>query len=510
MPSSQWNTYWDKPAETRSRSKNEKAHLALLKKQISYAWKSSEFYQSRFAKHGVHPTQLRSLDDLQRFPFLYKRQLSPSTSTPYLTGPHQCAPSDDIVRIVGTGGTSGKPHRIGWTRADIAAYNTMGARAAWSIGVRPHHTVVNCFNYRLYAGGVMDHGAFETLGAKVIAYGVGKSSQLLELLSDLPGPICLYSTPSYAISLISKAKDLGVALPDLNVDMGVFSGEIGLQSPIVRDKIESAWQLHAGDLYGVAELGCQAAECEHKAGLHFFGHDYVHLEMIDPVTWENIPIQNGAIGELVYTSLTRQSCPLIRWRSGDLCAIETDICKCGRASPRITVMGRSDDMVIVGGVNVFPASIQSLLIDFGFGVTGEFSLEKHNIANLNIAASKTHVAHVAHVAQDDLLQHRPILYVERQGSNATCIGQEHDSSVTIQSVDLGAEADRQTKDRLTKSNQTKNDQIEDKICADIRDMLKQKLDVTFIVRIVSKNYTDTKNHSSQEQTKAVRIIKNSQ
>ena len=146
----------------------------------------------------------------RRRPFTEKKELAAAQREGALIGPHLCSPRADLVRLVGTGGTSGKPLRIAWTRADVAAYNEMGARALWALGCRPGDLVVNCFNYSIYAGGVMDHMAFENLGATMLAYGVGKSRQLLDLLADLPGQKSLYATPSYAVRLAEVAREAGI------------------------------------------------------------------------------------------------------------------------------------------------------------------------------------------------------------------------------------------------------------------------------------------------------------
>jgi len=468
-----YRTYWQQEVETRELDEQRRLDFPLLQDQIRYVWENSAFYKERFVAQRVHPDDFRSLDDLSSFPFIYKHDLSPAVSPSdiaiSLAGPHQCAPTADIIRTVGTGGTSGKPLRIGWTQSDTEAYNTMGARALWALGVRPYHTVVNCFNYRMYAGGIMDQGSFEALGANVIAYGVGKSVSLLELLADLPGPICLYSTPSYALSLISKAKKLSVDLHDLNIELGVFSGEIGLQSEIVRKKIENAWKLRAGDLYGVAELGCQASECAARSGLHFFGHGYVHLEMIDPKSEEPIEITDGAVGELVYTSLTREACPLIRWRSGDMCEIKIAPCVCGRTSPRIIVLGRSDNMIIIGGMNVFPAAIQSVLLDLGSGLTGEFLLNRST--------------HRSDSQVDEEM--RPTLLVERSTDG-----------------EIIRRPNTHHKKDVSSIRDTSNTRL---LCDHIQQLLRQKLDATFNIQLVEEGKLPKNNSSHDDLTKAQRL-----
>ncbi|MGR3985220.1 MAG: hypothetical protein OD817_08255 [Gammaproteobacteria bacterium] len=292
-----------------------------------------------------------------------------------LIGPHQCAPDEDIVRLVGTGGTSGKPMRIAWTREDILAYNEMGARALWILGCRPGDLVLNCFNYSIYAGGVMDHMSFEHLGAAMLAYGAGKSRDLLSMFADLPGDKCLYSTPSYAVRLADVAAEAGINPRDLNIRKGFFSGEAGLQVPGYRRKIEKTWGMSAHGLYGIAELGCQSAECEQHSGMHFCGAGYVIAELIDPHTAAVKKMRDGETGELVYTAIRRQASPLLRLRSHDIVEVQAGACACGRSSFRFHTRGRSDDMFVVKGVNIFPTSIQAVLHELEPRLTGEFQIE---------------------------------------------------------------------------------------------------------------------------------------
>jgi phenylacetate-CoA ligase len=250
----------------------------------------------------------------------------------------------------------------------------MGARALWIMGCRPGDLVINCFNYSIYAGGVMDHMSFETLGATMLAYGVGKSRELLDIMADIPGEKCLYSTPSYAVRLAEVALDAGVNLRDLHVTKGFFSGEAGLQVPGYRQRIEDLWGMTAHDLYGIAELGCQSAECQHQAGMHYCGGGLVIAELIDPDTGAVKPMRAGERGELVYTALKREASPLLRLRSHDFVEVQTDRCECGRTGFRFRTLGRSDDMFVVKGVNIFPTSVQEILTAFRPRLTGEFQI----------------------------------------------------------------------------------------------------------------------------------------
>lgn len=227
------NTYWNPALETLSEKDLQVYEAPLLAKQIDYLYHSSDYYRIQFAEAGIDPQDINCHKALEAVPFTEKKTLAKTQREGQLIGPHQCAPREDIVRLVGTGGTSGKYMRIAWTRNDIDVYNETGARALWIMGCRRGDLVTNCFNYSIYAGGVMDHMAFETLGASVLAYGVGKSRELLELLADLPGEKCLYSTPSYIVRLEEVATQANINPVDLNLHKGFFSGEAVCKSPVI-------------------------------------------------------------------------------------------------------------------------------------------------------------------------------------------------------------------------------------------------------------------------------------
>ncbi|MBI6630839.1 phenylacetate--CoA ligase family protein [Pontibaca salina] len=366
--------FWNIDIETLQEEELRHFEAPLLARQIEYLYAKSDYYRAKLDAAGIRPGDITCHEALEQVPFTEKKDLARAQREGALIGPHQCAPRSDIVRMVGTGGTSGKPMLIGWTREDVQAYSEMGARALWILGCRPGDLVLNCFNYSIYAGGVMDHMAFEHLGATVLAYGVGKSRALLDMFADIPGDKCLYSTPSYAVRLAHVAAEAGIDPLSLNIRKGFFSGEAGLQVPGYRQKIENLWGMSTHDLYGIAELGCQSAECEHHDGMHFCGQGYVIPELIDPDTGAVKPMRDGEKGELVYTSIRRQASPLLRLRSHDFVEIKTSRCACGRTGLRFHTQGRSDDMFVVKGVNIFPTAVQDVLHDLLPRLTGEFQI----------------------------------------------------------------------------------------------------------------------------------------
>ena len=369
---------WNEEIETLNRKQVCALEAPLIADQINYVYHHSSYYRDKFDRAGIDPSQINGHEWLADLPFTEKADITAMQQNGALFGQHQCADFDHIVRVTCTGGSSGEPTRLGWTQNDINIYNEMGARALWAMGCRSRDFVISCFNYSMYAGGIMDHGGFETLGAAILPYGIGNSERLLEMLSRFPtrgGGYSIYLTPSYAARLADRAEAEGIDLHRCQVQRGYFSGEAGLLMPGYRDKIEAAWGMHAMDMYGAAELGVQSGECEFRRGLHYSCAGLVAVELIDPDRGEIIAFADGAEGELVYTTLRREACPLIRLRSHDIVRINTEPCECGRHSFRFEVLGRSDDMFVVKGMNVFPLGVQETLLAFRPQTSAEFFIE---------------------------------------------------------------------------------------------------------------------------------------
>ena len=364
--------YWDEEIETMPPEKLRLLEGELLHKQAAYVYANNPYYAAKFDSVNVKPDDIKDQADLAKLPFTEKKELSESQKDGALFGANLSVPIEKTVRIMGTGGTTGQPLRLGYTHNDIQTYSEQGARSGWAMGCRPDDIVFNCFNYSLYAGGVADHSSFELLGANIIAYSVGKSQRLLEMMAHLEDKLCLYATPSYAIRLSERASEAGIDLRGLKVRKGFFSGEAGLQVPGYRQRIENLWDMKARDLYGTSEVGGHSAECEHLNGLHFFGAGLVIAELINPESGEVIEMTDEATGELVFTTLKYEACPLLRLRTHDFVQVYTEPCACGRTSFRFHVLGRSDDMFVVKGVNVFPLGVQEVLLSMQPQVTGEF------------------------------------------------------------------------------------------------------------------------------------------
>jgi phenylacetate-CoA ligase len=367
--------FWDEEIETLSPDARRRLEDERLVEQIAYDYATSHYYHVKLDLAGVSPHAIRGVKDLPSIPFMEKTDVAASQADGALLGVNQCAPLERIVRIQATGGTTGQPIRIGLTRRDIEDYGEMGARALWAMGCRPGEVVLECMNYNLYSGGLSDHLTFETLGAATIPFGVGHSERLLTMMSGLADPFGIWATPSYAIRLGEVARGMGLDPRAVGLRKGYFSGEAGLQVPGYRDKVEELWGMVARDQYGTGELGLHSGECEALDGVHFGGIGFAVAELIDPDTGDVLPFIDGQQGEVVYTSIRREASPLLRMRSHDVMQVFTEPCRCGRTSWRFRVLGRSDDMFIVKGVNVFPLAVHTSLMTLAPRLTGEFKVD---------------------------------------------------------------------------------------------------------------------------------------
>ena len=367
--------FWNEEIETLAPAGTKRLEDDRLCEQIAYVYASSAYYRATLDDAGVRADDIRHIEDLAQIPFMEKSEVAASQADGTLIGVNQCAPLDRIVRIQATGGTTGQPIRIGLTRRDIDDYGEMGARALWAMGCRPGEVVFECMNYNLYSGGLSDHLTFETLGAATIPFGVGHSERLLTMMSGLADAFGIWATPSYAVRLAEVARGMGFDPRAIGLRKGYFSGEAGLQVPGYREKVEELWGMVARDQYGTGELGLHSGECEALDGVHFGGIGFAVAELIDPDTGDVLPFIDGQQGEVVYTSIRREASPLLRMRSHDVMQVFTEPCRCGRTSFRFRILGRSDDMFIVKGVNVFPLAIQTSLMTLAPRLTGEFRVD---------------------------------------------------------------------------------------------------------------------------------------
>ena len=269
-----------------------------------------------------------------------------------------------------TSGTTGTPLLIGFTAGDLERSSLAGARAFRSAGITPADTILHCVNYAFYAGGIADHMSLEATGATVVPVGLGQSDRLLDLFPSLR-PTGIFSITSYANHLAERARTKGLEPRELGLRVLATGGEPGGDIPEVRARIEETWGARVADTFGLGEVWpTLAAHCEVRDGFHFSTPDLLVTELVDPETDRVLEWRPGASGELVYTHLEREASPLVRYRSRDRAEVLAVDCECGRGQPRFRLLGRVDDMIVVRGVNVFPAAIERLLAQALPGMRG--------------------------------------------------------------------------------------------------------------------------------------------
>lgn len=349
----------------------------LLRTQLARVACNSAFYREKLARAGVNPDDTAKVSSLENWPFTVKSEVLAEQAAHPPYGRLSPEFADRIVRVHMTSGTSGTPLYIALTASDVADNVVSGRRAFVCAGLSRRDTVVHCLNYCMWAGGLTDHLSLEATGATVIPFGTGHTKRLIETILNLKIN-CISSTPSYLSKIEQVLKEeFGKKPKELGLNKGLFGGEGGLQDPVVRKTIEDSWGIKAIDAnYGMADvLSIFGAECDARAGLHFHGRGLLYAELINPDSGANIPLEAGREGELVLTNLTRQGQPVVRFRSGDVIRIVGDEpCRCGRASFRFLIVGRSDHMIVVRGVNVYATAIKSLLLAHREIFNGEFEM----------------------------------------------------------------------------------------------------------------------------------------
>lgn len=342
-------------------------------KQREYVLNRSPFFQHLW--NGIEIPQ--SLEELPNLPLCSKSMLRDSQVAHPPFGDYLAAHQDTIVRLHRTSGTTGQAMNAALTQADALQTARVGARCFRAAGLKPEHTIVHCLNYQMWMGGLTDHLSLETAGATVIPFGVGDSRHLIRTILDIDAD-AIHSTPSYPAVLEQTITDHFEELKpkDLGLRIGIFGGEAGLDSENFRNRLEDIWGYAVRNSnYGMADVFSNfAGQCEKSNDLHFVGHDVLFAELICPDSASVIPFEEGETGELVLTHLRREAQPLVRFRTNDIVTITgTDRCRCGRTTPRFRVLGRSDDMIIVRGVNVYPSAVRGVINSFS-ELSGEFRI----------------------------------------------------------------------------------------------------------------------------------------
>jgi phenylacetate-CoA ligase len=346
--------------------------------QLEYVASRSAFYQRKFSEAGADPARVKRLEDVETLPFTEKSELRVSLEQAPPLGRHRAAPPEAIVQIQASSGTTGSPAYVGLTRRDQYVWQEMGARCLYAHGVRPGDVTMHAFSVsRGFVGGLPISQIVLHLGAVEVPIGADAGAdRILRVTRDVR-PRALLGTPYFAIHLAEQARRLvGVDARELGIRIVSVGGEPGGGIPTVRQKIESLWTAEVRELCGGTDLGCAYwAECETKTGMHETGQEFIYVEMIDPVTGALLPWKEGTTGELVYTALDRECSPLVRFRTRDH-AVVTGVgrCACGRTSPMIRVFGRTDDMLIVKGINVFPSAIRDVVAQFEPRTTGNLRI----------------------------------------------------------------------------------------------------------------------------------------
>ena len=366
--------FWNEKIETMTSEKlRREVERPALEAQLAYVAKHSVFYRNKWkdAKPSAEEAEFSKL------PFTEKAELIADQEARPPFGTNLCAEQAQLKRIHRTSGSTGRPLFLALTEEDIRSITECGARCFWAAGLRPEDVVFHCLNYCLWIGGYTDHQSLETTGAAVVPYGTGNSVGLLESILYLK-PTAIHCTPSYLSKLEALLhSEFGKQPKDLGLKKGFFGGEGGLENPQLRKKVEETWGIRAMNAnYGVSDaLSMIGSECRERDGLHFMGQGHLHVELIDPVMLKNVPIEEGARGELVFTNIRKQAQPLVRFRSHDVVEIVShEKCRCGRTSFRFHVIGRSDDLLVVKGVNFFPSSVGKVLVQFLDGLNGEFQI----------------------------------------------------------------------------------------------------------------------------------------
>jgi phenylacetate-CoA ligase len=349
--------YWNKTRECMDREQLLAYQLQKLKETVDRVYHNVESYRQKMQEKGLMPEDIKSLQDLRLLPFTTKQDLRDN----YPTGLF-AAPLSEIIRIHASSGTTGKPTVVGYTRRDIAGWAELMARCLTMAGGGRDSVVQVAYGYGLFTGGLGFHYGAEKLGAMVIPVSGGNTRRQIMLMKDLKTDI-LACTPSYALYMAETMREMGVDRSELNLKAGIFGAEPWTQN--MRKEIEEALNIKALDIYGLSEVigPGVACECPEQNGLHIF-EDYFIPEIIDPATGE--PLPPGSEGELVITTIDKEGLPVIRYRTRDITSITYDMCPCGRTHARIEkIKGRTDDMLIIRGVNVFPSQIESVLMATG-------------------------------------------------------------------------------------------------------------------------------------------------
>jgi phenylacetate-CoA ligase len=335
---------------------------AAYREQIAYLLERSAFYRDKL---GIaDPRETGGLEDIAQLPLTEKPELRATITTDNPVGAHLCARRDEIVRIYSTSGTTGTPSYIPLTTTDLDNWITGSARSYAASGIQAGQRIVSTYNAGPFVAGAA-LASFDRLGLSHIPVGTGNTERLVKAI-ELLSPEAVVTTPSYAAYLCERFDLAGSSVRHVLV-----AGEPGGGEPAFRAKLEDGWGARVTEAMGIGDIGVSLwGECEHQDGMHLGAHGFVHPELIDPDSGAAIALEHEATGELVLTHLRHRAAPLLRFRTRDHVEIRTSPCPCGRSGPRIRCIGRTDDMLIVRGVNIFPSAVREVVGDFAPQVSG--------------------------------------------------------------------------------------------------------------------------------------------
>lgn len=346
---------WNDTMECMTRSEMRKVQSIRLRNVVERVYHNTPFYRKKMQELGITPDDISSIDDIVKLPFTVKQDLRDN----YPFG-LMAVPMSEIVRLHASSGTTGKPIVVGYTRKDLNVWSESVARCLTAYGLSKNDIVQVSYGYGLFTGGLGAHSGIETIGGTVIPMSSGNTQKQIQLMHDF-GANGLACTPSYALYLAETIHESGIPLEEFKLKVGVFGAEPWTEN--MRKDIEEKLQIKAYDIYGLTEI-CGpgvGGECEHQSGTHLW-EDHFFPEIIDPDTLQ--PVEPGQQGELVFTTLTKEGMPMIRYRTRDLTSLTYETCECGRTAVRMDrILGRSDDMLIIRGVNVFPSQVESVILE---------------------------------------------------------------------------------------------------------------------------------------------------
>jgi len=346
---------WNNSYECMSRGAMQELQSERLRNTVERVYYNVPYYREKMQQAGLGPEDISGIDDLYKLPFTVKQDLRDN----YPFGLF-AVPMSEIIRLHASSGTTGQPTVVGYTRKDLATWSEVVARTLSCAGIERNDFIQIAYGYGLFTGGLGIHYGSEKIGAVVIPVSGGNTKRQIQLMKDF-GSTVLACTPSYALYLAEAIEESGISRNELKLRVGVFGAEPWTEE--MRQEIEDKLKIKAIDIFGLSEIigPGVASECEYQTGLHI-QEDHFIPEIIDPVTLEVLP--EGQEGELVFTTITKEGLPLIRYRTRDLSTIEYGSCICGRTTVRMKkILGRSDDMLIIRGVNVFPSQVETVLLE---------------------------------------------------------------------------------------------------------------------------------------------------